>query len=550
MVVDASIPLSIKPPNFMTPFEAQSQMLTLQQQQQNAQMRNMELAQNMQTLRDQQQLSTLAANQSNMDVNTGTFTPEAIASIQNPMLRQKVNADRIAMLQKTAEINLKNNKDFYEVEKHKKDAVAEVYQTAYSAYESTLKKTGGNEQKATEEFNRLQAGGLQELRDTGRGGFSSDQKFKQLTPREAEYKLITHKERAEEEARAVTAARMEETTFIKESNYLRKLEAQIAALPPGDPQAEKLQKSLKEVQMHVAKLDNSAKTTVHIGDKTPSGYRQTKDGNLEFIPGGPADPKTRSALAMGATSGKQTMDADSIDYAANQLDINGVLPPGVSRNDANVGAIYKRAAEISKAKGNTAAETIFNSKSIKADSTSLAGLTKQTDSIRAFEGTALKNLDMLVSQSAKVPRTAFPLLNKAILEGKLATGDPEVAKLNAIVKPFVDEYAKILSGSTGAAGATDTARKEAAGIIAGYMSPDQIKQLAPFIRQELKNRTDSLDEQQAAIRERMKSGHKAVKEPSDKATAPPKGAQAYPTATNPQTGERMQFKDGKWQPMK
>lgn len=160
-----------------------------------------------------------------------------------------------------------------------------------------------------------------------------------------------------------------------------------------------------------------------------------------------------------------------------------------------------KAAE--KTKDTSGADVAVNRDANKADAKSLANLTKQSDMIKSFESTALKNLDMLVAQSAKVPRTDYPLINKALVSGQLQSGSPEAAKLYAIVKPFVDEYAKILSGQTGAAGASDTARKEAADIISHYLSPEQINALKPFITQELNNRTSSLTEQAASIQKRM-----------------------------------------------
>jgi hypothetical protein len=189
--------------------------------------------------------------------------------------------------------------------------------------------------------------------------------------------------------------------------------------------------------------------------------------------------------------------------AAEQFNKDGTMPPALSRNPAAVAAIANEAAKNAGERGQTGVDTTINRDANKADAKSLGNLTKQSDMIHAFESTALKNLDMLVAQSERVPRTEFILLNKALETGQLQVGSVETAKLFAIVKPFVDEYAKILSGQTGAAGASDTARKEAAGIISPYMTKEQIRGLAPFIKQELNNRTSSLTEQGASIQKRM-----------------------------------------------
>jgi hypothetical protein len=155
----------------------------------------------------------------------------------------------------------------------------------------------------------------------------------------------------------------------------------------------------------------------------------------------------------------------------------------------------------------------------QADTTSLANLTKQADMVMAFESTAEKNLDMLVAQSKKLPRSSWPIVNRAVLKGKLETGDPETAKFYAIVTPFVNEYAKILSGQTGAAGASDTSRAEAASILSPYFNADQIDKLAPFIRQEMQNRTNSLEAQRVAIKKRVHDSSANAK-PSETEAAP------------------------------
>lgn len=41
-----------------------------------------------------------------------------------------------------------------------------------------------------------------------------------------------------------------------------------------------------------------------VGGKAPSGYRTTEDGNLEFIPGGPADPKNKPTQRKQLTEGQ------------------------------------------------------------------------------------------------------------------------------------------------------------------------------------------------------------------------------------------------------
>jgi len=238
---------------------------------------------------------------------------------------------------------------------------------------------------------------------------------------------------------------------------------------------------------------------------------------------GRIDAKTRDKLIEKETHipvpqaiiTSNLLTPEAIGMAADQFNLNGTLPPAISRSPVAVAKILDEAAK--KNEGKTGVDVAVNRDANKADAKSLANITKQTDMIQSFENTALKNLDMLVDQSKKVKRSDFPLINRAIITGKLGTGDPEAAKFLAIVKPFVDEYAKILSGQTGAAGASDTARREASEIISPYFSPDQISQLKPFITQELNNRTGSLHSQIQEIQNRM---HGRVSGETRKDTAP------------------------------
>jgi hypothetical protein len=193
-----------------------------------------------------------------------------------------------------------------------------------------------------------------------------------------------------------------------------------------------------------------------------------------------------------------TLSPEAIQQAAKRYHETRVLPPNIGRGNqgaANIKAILD--AEANMGEGASSAD-------IKANQSSLANITKMLDSVQSFENTALKNLDMLVAQSEKVSRLGIPFLDKQIMAGtKAVTGDPELVKFYAIVTPFVDEYAKILEGKTGAAGSTVSGREQAAELLQPYFTKEGIRQLAPFMKQEMRNRTSSLEEQRKLITERM-----------------------------------------------
>jgi hypothetical protein len=80
--------------------------------------------------------------------------------------------------------------------------------------------------------------------------------------------------------------------------------------------------------------DQRAREQIQLG-KVPAGYRQTPDGSLEFIPGGPADPNAAKRASLTETQAKATtfasrmMDAGrTIDKLTGKVDPNQVAQAG------------------------------------------------------------------------------------------------------------------------------------------------------------------------------------------------------------------------------
>ncbi len=200
------------------------------------------------------------------------------------------------------------------------------------------------------------------------------------------------------------------------------------------------------------------------------------------------------------------LSGNALDTVAEQVRLTGKIPAGFTRNLAQVGAIWNRAAELAALDGDDAKSLALRQQSLTSDQGSLKDLTKKTDAIEAFENTAKKNLDMVVRAANELNFEEWPVVNEKILQGKKLTGDSKAAKLYAAIIPFVDEYGKILSGATGAAGATDSSKAEAASLIAPYMTAETINELAPWFKEEMGNRTTSLYDQLDTIQARMGGG--------------------------------------------
>lgn len=106
------------------------------------------------------------------------------------------------------------------------------------------------------------------------------------------------------------------------------------------------------------------------------------------------------------------------------------------------------------------------------------------------ESSAQNAADLVTQEAAKVTgRTNIPLLNKWILAGKKATGDPEVVRFNSAVNTFAEEYAKVMTGSTGGSASSDSARAMAHQRINSSQTPEQLAQNIAFLKEEMRQRS-------------------------------------------------------------
>lgn len=249
-------------------------------------------------------------------------------------------------------------------------------------------------------------------------------------------------------------------------------------------------------------------------DGNPLTDAQVQTRKKSFAAEKAADIKT----ATGATGGELTGDA--LDTAAQDYRRTGKLP-ALARDNATKMKIMNRSAEIERAGGNDAAATVLDRQNFKANQLSLNKVTSQKNMIGSFEKTFEKNLALTEELSKKVDRTGSPLLNRGIQAWRTGvSGDPETKGFINALTTARDEYAKILSGATGAAGITDSARAEAEKLFSTIDSPETFAYVANVARQETHNRMSSLDEQIGDI-----NGH--LGKPAEAANLPTTNAKGW-----------------------
>ncbi len=170
-------------------------------------------------------------------------------------------------------------------------------------------------------------------------------------------------------------------------------------------------------------------------------------------------------------------------------------------------AIYNRASELAAEQGISMGDVLAGRSSYKADTQSLGSLQKMSDSVLSFENTALMNMKIAEGLAEKGSGTELgPVINRWLQAGKKATGDPDVKAFDAAIQTVANEYAKIMSGATGAQAATEGARAEAQAMVNAADSPRAIRKVFnDVMRPDMENRRKSLTGQTAEIKKRIGS---------------------------------------------
>jgi len=216
----------------------------------------------------------------------------------------------------------------------------------------------------------------------------------------------------------------------------------------------------------------------------------------------PPNSIPKEVMKMGASqrnSNVSLLDENGIDYVAQDYRRNGssVLSRFSATDKAKV---INKASELAKADGNTSEAESLQRFSIHANQIALNQLTKQEQLVVAYEKTADKQLNLLVELGRKVPKTDWPIINSALMKGeKNIAGSPAANNFLSSAIATQGEFAKILSGSTSAAGATDASRREAAEMISPYLSEEGLESLVPNLKREMEFRKQGYVEQKAEL---------------------------------------------------
>ncbi len=166
--------------------------------------------------------------------------------------------------------------------------------------------------------------------------------------------------------------------------------------------------------------------------------------------------------------------------------------PSGTRNAALSVRVLTRAAEIAKQSGTSVADIVGDQQFRKATSAALQAQARTQAQIKTYINTFDQNVSSLRAAVPAGAANSAPIINRWIQAGRQAIqGDPAVTALNTWMIAVRDEYAKILSGSTGSAGITDASRSEANGIIAKIDTPAQMYAALDVMHDESRHRLNS-----------------------------------------------------------
>jgi hypothetical protein len=253
---------------------------------------------------------------------------------------------------------------------------------------------------------------------------------------------------------------------------------------------------------------------VHVIDETAPGQGTGPHFHVEFkgATGGGNAPQAASPAA-GAASGAPTtpgavpgyhlvqaaqpkpedagLDSGSVEMYAQSFLRTGQIPAlgqGKSAHADRI-AILNKAHDIETATGKTGEDAVATWAGTKANTQALTQVQKQYSMARNFEQTALLNADNALRLAPKGAGPLSPALNQYIQGArKNLQGSPDVTAYDVAIGTFLTEYAKIMSGSTGAQGSTDSARREAGELLNRYASRGQLAAGITVMKQDMANR--------------------------------------------------------------
>ena len=220
---------------------------------------------------------------------------------------------------------------------------------------------------------------------------------------------------------------------------------------------------------------------------------------------------------------EEAFTPQAIANAAARYNIDGTLPPMGMGKAGTMGraAILNQAAILAQQSGLSGDDQRVAQLGNKANSAALSKLQQQQTMVGAFEKNANKNADVALVLSGQVDRTGVPIFNAWIQAGqKSVTGNAKLAEFHASNETFVNEYAKIMSGSMGNTAVSDSARNQAKSLLNTAQTPEAYAAVVNRLKLEMQNRMAGFEEEKQALRGSMSTNYKPAAAAASTAKTP------------------------------
>jgi hypothetical protein len=257
---------------------------------------------------------------------------------------------------------------------------------------------------------------------------------------------------------------------------------------------------------------------------------------------------------MAVVMGNMLGQGNALDQQAELYSQTHELPQGLSRSPGTTSAIIQRAAELHPNQNLAANQADF-----KASQASLQKLQTVFDQVSAFEGTALRNLDLYVSTVKSIPDLGVKFANVPLrsITGAMV-GEKNYAAMQAARQVAATETAKVLGSATASGVLSDSQKKEALEVLDGNLPLAATLKVVDTLKQDFGNRHVSYQMQIQDIKSRTGGAPSQGGATAGVAGGGAGGAQHTPGGqaaglTEGQTGtgsdgKKYVVKGGVWQP--
>lgn len=213
----------------------------------------------------------------------------------------------------------------------------------------------------------------------------------------------------------------------------------------------------------------------------------------------PGWEKFGSAVGTGmsaAMAGGEPIDDKTLRFFAER-ELAGGEPPSISARDLPTKRKYNAMlAAVAAERGITGEGAVQNRALYNAHKKAITDLTARKALVKSYEGAALNNIKVAEEMAKKYKTGPWPAMNRfQNWYAERIDNNPAFTSLENAIYTAVREYAKVATGSLGAAGLTDAGMKEAERLLNTAQSPEQFAAAVAVMKRDLANVPLAIDEE-------------------------------------------------------